>query len=98
MFTIGTVKDLRKKYKIDKSIPDDSLVNKYGRSDDLLRRTKEHGNDIRLLLFNLIDSSYVSAAELALGYYFDRLDNRLKTTIDKSHIKSINEPIFLDWI
>jgi hypothetical protein len=82
LFSIGTVADLRDKYDIDDDINDGDIVAKYGRSEDLVRRTKQHkktyGSDIELLLFYLIDKEYVSEAEAVVTSYFKALDIKLE--------------------
>jgi hypothetical protein len=82
LFLIGTVADLRDKYDIDTDINDNNIVAKYGRSEDLVRRTKQHkktyGSDIELLLFYLIDKEYVSEAEAVVTSYFNALNIKLE--------------------
>lgn len=64
-------------------------------------KLKKYGKNIELLIFNIIDTAYVSEAESAMGYYFDGLGNRLDGAIvdgvedtelvyfDEKQIKSI---------
>lgn len=100
MFSIGTVKSLRKKYNIS----DEYIVIKYGRTEDFKRRLREHkkkyGIHIELLILEMIDNTYASEAETALGNYFEEVYNKLETdvdgkkeielvTINASNIKSI---------
>ena len=62
-FSLGIAKDLRKSMKIPNDIPDEYIITKYGFTDDLERRTKEHektygkikGVKLELLLFSYID-------------------------------------------
>ena len=80
LFTLGTVKDLRQSMNIDSKYTDDMIVCKYGRTDDLNRRTVEHtktygsipGCDLVLKYYSYIDPKYSSEAET---YIHDQLDN-----------------------
>ena len=97
LFSIGIISDVRNEYKIDKNIPDDKLIAKFGRTEDLIRRTREHktkyGDHIELLTFNLIDPIYVTEAESSLRNYFRQLNNKLTLKIDK---KTETELIVID--
>ena len=42
LFTLGTVGELRSSMNIDNKIPDDWVVCKYGKTNNLMRRTGEH--------------------------------------------------------
>ena len=71
LFSLGYVKDLRKSMSIGNEYDDDSIVCKYGYSEDLARRMIEHiqkyekieGCTIRLLLYTYVDNSNMSSAE-----------------------------------
>jgi hypothetical protein len=71
LFSLGYVKDLRKSMSIGTEYDDDSIVCKYGYSEDLVRRMIEHiqkyekieGCTIRLLLYTYVDNSNMSSAE-----------------------------------
>jgi hypothetical protein len=71
LFSIGTVADLRKKMAIDKRYKSTDMVYKYGRTNDLSRRTKEHentfnkikGSDLKLVYHGYIDIQYTVEAE-----------------------------------
>jgi hypothetical protein len=81
MFTLGTVKDLRKSMKIGKEYKDDAIVAKYGMTVDLPRRTGEHiktynkikNVDLKLKYHSYIDPQYISSAECDLKNFFDAL-------------------------
>ena len=68
---LGTVKELRKTFKIDDLVIDDSCVYKYGFTDDLGRRVGEHETkygkleNVKLVLttFHGIDPQYLREAE-----------------------------------
>ncbi len=84
LFYLGTVKDLRKIMNIDEKYPDSMCVYKWGKTNNLLRRTGEHidtfaglGIDIKLARYNYIDPQYMTDAERdlkniikGLGYHF----------------------------
>ena len=80
LFHLGTVKNLRKSMKIPDKYDDSKIVVKWGFSNDLSRRTKEHlkknsyggtkGSDISLLCNAVIDLQHMSAAETDIKEYF----------------------------
>jgi hypothetical protein len=78
LFSLGTVKSLRKKLHLSKEYEDTDFVYKFGMTIDLKRRTKEHvkefGNDIEFVTFGLIDAQYISEAETDLKRNFKDLD------------------------
>ena len=84
LFTFGFVKDLRESMNIDPSIPDNYIVAKYGRCEDLNIRKSAHiktyGNikniEIRLLYFAMIDPQFVSEAETTISHYY--IDTNMK--------------------
>jgi hypothetical protein len=79
LFSLGTVSQLKETFNIPNNFNDNDIVVKYGRTDDLERRTNEHNNDygkmknvdLRLMMYSFIDVSYISMAENDLGDYFD---------------------------
>jgi hypothetical protein len=81
MFILGTVKALRKSMNIDDKYPDDMLIVKFGRSEDLARRAGEHakkfgkikGVEVKLMYYCYIDPLYNSAAETDIKNYFESL-------------------------
>lgn len=80
LLQIGTVGDLRESMNIDEGFLDTDMVVKYGRTDSLKRRTKEHnskrsyggikGAKIRLLCNARIDPRHLSKAEIDIAMYF----------------------------
>ena len=84
LFTFGFVKDLRESMNIDPSIPDNYIVAKYGRCEDLNIRKSAHiktygkikNVDIRLLYFAMIDPQFVSEAETTISHYY--IDTNMK--------------------
>ncbi len=80
LFTMGTVASLRKTFNIPKTecYNDNDIVIKYGRTEDLERRTTEHNNDygklenveLRLLMYSFVDSSYAVDAENDIANFY----------------------------
>lgn len=73
---------------LDEELDDDATVNKYGMTNDLERRMKEHdkafgkhGIKIQLVLFSYIDVQYISKAESDLSEFFDAL--KAKVSFEK---------------
>ena len=56
-FTLGYVKDLREKMKIDNKYKDDQIVSKFGRTISIVRRIPEH------------ETTFGKMADLKLKYY-----------------------------
>lgn len=79
LFRLGTVGDLRVKMKINEGYVDESIVVKFGRTNDLVRRSKEHeklyneitGVDIKLYKYLCIDQEYTVDAENQLKKFFE---------------------------
>lgn len=78
LLTFGTVKTLRKTFNIPENIPDDTILCKYGRTEDLQRRIVEHDNDygkmenveLRLVYYAYIDPQFINEAENQLKAHF----------------------------
>jgi hypothetical protein len=75
LFVIGNANKLLK----TNTYPDDSLLYKFGNTDDLPRRSAEHERDfkrifkidhIELMIFSVIDPKYIFDAETSLKDYF----------------------------
>ncbi len=103
---IGYVKDVREKFNLDEDLDDNLMMCRYGYTDDLNIRIGQHktkfGNQIELLLFNIIDSSFLSKAENSLDKYFESMDSLLDVkikgnnetevvVIEKTDIKNIKD-------
>ncbi len=81
LFSLGTVASLRKTFNIktEDYYNDTDIVIKYGRTEDLERRTTEHNNDygklenveLRLMMYSFVDSSYASDAETDIANYIN---------------------------
>jgi hypothetical protein len=86
LFSLNSVKKLRKKMKIDDKYTDDMLVCKYGFTKNLSRRTSEHIKDfckikkvnLKLKHHSYIDPKYISDAESDIRDFFQSLDIELK--------------------
>ena len=89
LFSIGKVSDLRELLDINEEYDDNEYVYKWGRTDDLKRRIKEHektfskkeGFDLQLVLFNNIDPQFVSEAETNITHYMEDMNFKLKHDI-----------------
>ncbi len=83
LFSLGTVSSLRKTFNINNTsinnFSDNDIVVKYGRTEDLERRTNEHNNDygklenveLRLMMYSFVDSSYASDAEMDIANFYN---------------------------
>jgi len=85
LLSLGTVGELRETFNISPEIDDKLIVYKYGFSDDIDRRLKEHNNDygklpninISVSLFHIIDTKYTSEAEDDLRQFFKNMNKTL---------------------
>jgi len=86
LFSLGSVKDLRKSFKIDTKYKDTDYVYKWGMTDSLARRTNQHKKTfskiskirLELIVFGLIDPQYISEAEVRIKHLFFGMDLTLK--------------------
>ena len=85
LLSLGKVKDLRDTFNISNDINDISTVYKYGFTEDLERRLREHTSeygkmknvDISLSLFHMVDNKYMSKAENDVKHLFNVFDKSL---------------------
>ncbi len=82
LFSLGTVASLRNTFNIptegNNNYNDNDIIVKYGRSEDLERRTNEHNNDygklenveLRLMMYSFVDSSYAVEAENDIANFY----------------------------
>lgn len=106
LFHLGNVKELREEMNIGKEIPNDHLVFKFGRTDDITRRTKEHIKtfekceriELKLKRFTYIDPLYVSDAEQDINSFFSmygkdvRYNNSKEiVTVDPKYINEVEK-------
>lgn len=74
LFSLGTVKDLRKTLDISAEYKDDQIVAKIGMTKDLERRSGEHARNygklkkvnLEMVHYNYVDPQYMSSAETDL--------------------------------
>lgn len=86
LFSLGTVKDLSESLNIPESFSDTMIVAKYGKTKNIVQRTKDHKSDygklkgscIKLKCFGIIDPEYISEAEARLSNLFRIAKNKLK--------------------
>lgn len=80
LFSLGTVASLKNTFNINTegNYNDNDIVVKYGRTEDLDRRTSEHNNDygklenveLRLMMYSFVDSSYAVEAENDIANFY----------------------------
>ncbi len=88
LFILGTVRDLRASMFIPDNFPDDSLVGKYGKTEDLKRRTTEHYRDygaiqnsqLILAAQAWVDPINITEAENRIRAHFEHAGYKLKST------------------
>ena len=86
LFYLGKVKDLRKSFQINNYFNDSDGIYKWGYTEDLDRRTKEHNRNfskikntnLQLILFNYIDPQYLSKAESRIKNIFKGMKTALR--------------------
>ena len=106
LFEVGTVGEMRPHFNLDEFKNDNEKVYKYGRTNDMARRTGEHkrtygklkGNTFGLSVFSSIDEKNASKAETKLKHYFDNMnvnvvDQRYNELVvmDKKKLLSMKE-------
>ena len=106
LFTLGYVKDLRTSMNININYSDNDIVCKYGRTNDLSRRTSEHmltfskidNIDIKLKCYSYIDNNYTNNAEADIKKYFKTLNMNMTynnieeiVVIDKDYLSIIED-------
>ena len=85
LLRLATVKEVRATFGIAANIADELVVYKYGFTEDLSRRIKEHANgygkmqgvSIRLCTFHVIDTKYTSDAEGDVREFVETFQKRL---------------------
>jgi hypothetical protein len=100
LFLIGQAKDMLKDNKYGKN----DLLCKFGRSDDLIRRSIEHdktyskefNTNIELLCYSIIDPKFISQAEANISHYFennkvDYNNEKELVVINSKNLKLIKE-------
>ena len=82
LFTLGTVKDLRESMKLDAKYTDNMVICKYGKTDNLERRTQEHisvygsikGSNLMLKYYSYIDPIHITSAENNIKDYMNLIN------------------------
>ena len=90
LFTLGTVKDLRESMKLNARYTDNMIICKYGKTDNLERRTQEHisvyglikGSNLMLKYYSYIDPIHITAAE---NYIKDHMNTTNAHIIFENH-------------
>jgi hypothetical protein len=106
LFTLGTVEQLRKSLNIPEKYLNNWIVVKYGKTDNLERRTGEHnitfsvfeGVELRLKHYAHVDSNYITDAENDISEYIknSKYDYQFGTfeeiaIIPKDNMKSLTK-------
>ena len=102
LLSLNTVGKLRKTktFTIPENIPDDAIVCKYGKSEDLKRRLGEHDNDygkmkgveLSVLYYSYVDPELITDAENQLKNFF--IANNMKLDCeDKNELVIINSDL-----
>nr|QOI90586.1 hypothetical protein HWQ62_00455 [Pyramimonas orientalis virus] len=82
LFEVGTVGNMRQHFNLDNHKDDTDKVYKYGRTEDMARRSGEHqktygklkDNTFGLTVFSYVDEKFASKAETKLKHYFDNFN------------------------
>ena len=113
LLSLGKVKELRDTFNIPNDVnnssrirlEDSSTVYKYGFTDDLERRLREHTSDygkmknvdISLSLFHMVDNKYISKAETDVKHLFNVFDKSLNVeSTDETLNKKRKELVVLN--
>jgi AraC-like DNA-binding protein len=89
LLSLGLVKDLRDIFNIDSNINGDTMVYKFGRTEDFDKRLADHQRtygkmknvNISIVCFHIIDVKYLSEAETSINHFCTNFSKRL--LIDK---------------
>ena len=106
LFTLGYVKDLRESMNIDIKYNDNNIICKYGRTDNLSRRTKEHlshykkikNSELKLKYYSYIDPQYISNAENDIKNFIDCLNLKFNYSNEEEIIIIPNDSKYLKLI
>jgi prophage antirepressor-like protein len=82
LFEVGTVGNMRQHFNLDIHKDDNDKVYKYGRTEDMARRSGEHqktygklkDNTFGLTVFSYVDEKFASKAETKLKHYFNNFN------------------------
>ena len=105
-FALGKCEDLRETMNISHDIPNNYTVIKYGYSDNLVRRTREHmktyksikNTKLELMNYTYIDPKHLSTAEVDIKEFFEDIEIPIKydkqnelVAINPKHEKTIKK-------
>jgi len=102
LMSLGKVRELRETFGICENIPDDSIVYKFGFTDDLARRvieleseySKLPGVTMTMGTFQIIDTKYTSEAESEVRETFTAWDARMKAPQGYNELVALDEKQF----
>lgn len=97
LLSLNNVKELRDTFNISENIPDDSIVCKYGKTNNLQRRIKEHRNNygklknvkLTVICHSYVDKRLITEAKNQMKNYF-ALNNM------KFNYKNSNEIVIIN--
>ena len=107
LFQLGKVKDLRDTFpSLSSNQDDEAMVCKYGRTDNLARRSGEHERNygkmnnvsLELLIYSYVDPAYAVKAENRVKEYFQFADKNIKEeayneimVLNKDELKRVSD-------
>jgi hypothetical protein len=102
LMSLGKVRELRETFRICENIPDDSIVYKFGFTDDLARRvieleseySKLPGVTMTMGTFQIIDTKYTSEAESEVRETFTAWDARMKAPQGYNELVALDDKQF----
>lgn len=102
LMSLGKVRELRETFGICENIPDDSIVYKFGFTDDLARRvieleseySKLPGVTMTIGTFQIIDTKYTSEAESEVRETFTAWDARMKAPQGYNELVALDDKQF----
>jgi len=94
LFTLGTVKELRQSMNIDIKYNDNMIICKYGKTDNLERRTGEHiatygsieNSNLALKYYSYIDPKNISDAETDIRNFMNAINAHIEY---KNHVELV---------
>ena len=102
LMSLGKVRELRETFRICENIPNDSIVYKFGFTDDLARRvieleseySKLPGVTMTMGTFQIIDTKYTSEAESEVRETFTAWDARMKAPQGYNELVALDDKQF----
>jgi hypothetical protein len=102
LMSLGKVRELRETFRICENIPNDSIVYKFGFTDDLARRvieleseySKLPGVTMTIGTFQIIDTKYTSEAESEVRETFTAWDARMKAPQGYNELVALDDKQF----